>query len=173
MSIEAWDESGKPVLDAPGDLVCTKPFPSMPIYFLNDGDGQKYCNSYFAQFPAVWGHGDFVIVNSTTMGLTMLGRSDGTLNPAGVRFGTAELYNIAEKFSQIADAVAVGKKRIVDEDEDVILFVKMAPGVLLSETLKNELNQRIRTELSPRHVPSAIVPIKDIPVNTNLASVYH
>jgi acetoacetyl-CoA synthetase len=105
MSIEAWDDSGKSVLDTPGDLVCTKPFPCMPIYFYNDPDGLKYKNAYFSQMKGVWYHGDYMMINSKTGGVKMLGRSDGTLNPAGVRFGSAELYNICINLLNNSDCI--------------------------------------------------------------------
>ena len=110
MSIEAWDENKTPITDAPGDLVCTRPFPAMPVFFWNDDDGQKYKGAYFSHFDGVWYHGDFLIIHSDTGGVSMLGRSDGTLNPAGVRFGSADLYNIVANFPDVADSLAVRQK---------------------------------------------------------------
>ncbi|OAJ43205.1 acetoacetate-CoA ligase [Batrachochytrium dendrobatidis JEL423] len=161
MAIEAWDENCKAVFDEPGDLVCTKPFPAMPAFFWNDEDGQKYRNAYFNKLPGVWYHGDFLIVNSVTGGVVMLGRSDGTLNPNGVRFGSADLYNIMESYPEVADSLAVGQKR--GDDERVVLFCLMAPGKEFNEDLVTRIKAQIRTLLSPRHVPAFILPIKEIP----------
>ncbi|KAJ3321193.1 hypothetical protein HDV06_004536 [Boothiomyces sp. JEL0866] len=161
MAVEAWDDHGKPVYDLPGDLVCTKPFPAMPVSFWNDPKGEKYQNAYFKQVKGVWYHGDFLTINSATGGIVMLGRSDGTLNPNGVRFGSAELYNIMVQFPEVADSVAVGQKQ--DDDERVILFCKMADGQEFSEDLVLRIKSAIRSLLSVRHVPAKILPIADIP----------
>ncbi|KAI8923537.1 hypothetical protein BC831DRAFT_501413 [Entophlyctis helioformis] len=148
MSIEAWDENRRPVLDEPGDLVCTKPFPVMPVAFWNDADGEKYRSAYFSKFDGVWYHGDFLIINSKTGGVIMLGRSDGTLNPSGVRFGSADLYNIVANFPEVADSLAVGQKR--GDDERVADLV-------------SRIKEKVRNLLSPRHVPAFILPIAEIP----------
>ena len=150
---------GKPVFDTPGDLVCTRPFPSMPISFLNGFE--KYKSSYFHSLPNIWFHGDFVQINSQTKGVVMLGRSDGTLKPGGVRFGSAELYKITEQFDFILDALAVGQT--IENDERVILFIKMVHNTLTEQNIK-EIKVKIRTELSPRHVPAIIMQCPDIPV---------
>ena len=134
MAVEAWDTDGKRVFDTPGDLVCTKPFPVMPIYFANDPDGALYRNAYFSNFHNVWMHGDFITISSNNTGVVMLGRSDGTLNPCGVRFGSAELYNILERFPEIEDSLVVGQKW-KDSEERVILFCKMNVGFSLNEDL--------------------------------------
>eukprot|EP00842_Homolaphlyctis_polyrhiza_P002666 jgi/Hompol1/33/HPOL_003837-RA len=131
MAIEAWDENGRPVMDEPGDLVCVKPFPCMPVCFWNDPDGKKYHGAYFERFEGVWYHGDFLVINSKTGGVTMLGRSDGTLNPGGVRFGSADIYNIVANYPEIADSLCVGQKQ--GDDERVVLFCKMAEGHELNE----------------------------------------
>ncbi|KAJ1336484.1 acetoacetate-CoA ligase [Batrachochytrium salamandrivorans] len=161
MSVEAWDENCKAVYDEPGDLVCTKPFPAMPAFFWCDEDGQKYRNAYFTKFPQIWYHGDFLTVNSVTGGVVMLGRSDGTLNPGGVRFGSADLYNIMESYPEVSDSLAVGQKR--GDDERVVLFCKMAAGKDFNDDLVSRIKSQIRSLLSPRHVPSFILPIAEIP----------
>lgn len=136
----------------------------MPLYFWNDHDRRLYHRAYFERFPHVWHHGDFMIIHQKTHGITMLGRSDSTLNPAGVRFGSSELYSVIEHTigsNIIEDSLAVGQKR--DTDERVILFVKMAQGVSFTSELEQQLRTIIRQKLSPRHVPAIILPIKDIP----------
>jgi acetoacetyl-CoA synthetase len=127
MAMECWNDDGQPVMDCDGELVCVKPFPSQPTHFWNDEDGIKYTKAYFSMFKGVWAHGDYCNINSETGGIVMLGRSDGTLNPSGVRFGSAEIYNIVEHMGEgIADSLCVGQK--YRGDERVILFLKMAPG---------------------------------------------
>ncbi|KAJ3015842.1 hypothetical protein HKX48_004346 [Thoreauomyces humboldtii] len=165
MSIEAWDDAGKPVMNQSGDLTCTKPFPVMPVYFWNDEGNAKYHGAYFDRFPGVWYHGDFVLFNSTTGGVTMLGRSDGTLNPSGVRFGSAELYNILDEFDQMEDTLVVAQKR--GDDERVILFCKMKEGQGFTKELVESIKTAIRNRLSARHVPAVIMPIADIPHTVN------
>lgn len=167
MAVEAYDEQVKPVRDAPGELVCLKPFPSMPIGFWDDADCSVYRAAYFERYPGIWHHGDFIQINSQTGGILMLGRSDGTLNPAGVRFGSAELYRIvlSAQFPEIEDALAVGVRRPTDADERVILFLKLKSN--LTEELKTNLIAAIRTELSPRHLPAAIIAAPDIPYTLN------
>ncbi|KAI9197150.1 uncharacterized protein BJ171DRAFT_241045 [Polychytrium aggregatum] len=161
MAIEAWSESGKPVLDETGDLVCTKPFPVMPVGFWNDPNHEKYRGAYFDVFEGVWHHGDFVYINSKTGGVIMLGRSDGTLKPAGVRFGSAELYNIVESFPQVSDSLVVGQK--YQDDERVIMFLKMAEGHAFNSEIVNAIKAKIRAQLSPRHVPAIVLETQDIP----------
>ncbi|KAI8811564.1 hypothetical protein BJ742DRAFT_796433 [Cladochytrium replicatum] len=162
MFIEAWDEKGSAIYDEAGDLICKRPFPCMPVYFWDDKDGQKYFSAYFAQYEGIWYHGDFMSVSSKTGGVVMLGRSDGTLNPGGVRFGSAELYNIVDTFPEILDSLAVGQK-ISSDDERVVLFLKMRDGETFSEDIASKIKAKIRSLLSPRHVPSVILPIADIP----------
>lgn len=162
MAVEAWNEDGKPVWGESGELICTKPFPSMPTHFWNDADGSKYKKAYFMKYDGVWAHGDYCLINPETQGIWMLGRSDGTLNPNGVRFGSAEIYSVAEAFKEIQDTVCVAQKN--DEGEErVILFVKMASGCIFSDDLVKNLKRQIRGELSARHVPAIIMEIKDIP----------
>ena len=164
-------QSGRNVYGVSGDLVCTRAFPCMPIYFWNDTHppNARYKEAYFSQYPGVWYHGDFVWLNPNTKGVVMLGRSDGTLKPAGVRFGSAELYNIVEKYHQgeVEDALAVGQRRPQDTDERVILFVKMVAGKEFSEELVVRIKGEIRKELSARHVPMFILETKEIPYTVN------
>ncbi|CAG8825507.1 19290_t:CDS:2, partial [Dentiscutata erythropus] len=138
------------------------PFPCMPINFYNDDHKHsKYMSAYFSNYPSVWYQGDYVWINPNTGGVVMLGRSVGTLNPGGVRFGSAELYNIVENFPEIQDSLVVGQK--VGDDERVILFLKMSDGVKFNDDLVLRIRSKIRNQLSPRHVPSVILPIGDIP----------
>ena len=170
MAVEAWDFQGKNVTDTgePGDLVCVKPFPCQPVMFYG-ADGDKiYKKSYFETFPGVWHHGDFVRLNPKTGGLVMLGRSDGVLKPSGVRFGSSEIYNvILEHFSEVDDALCIGRRRENDTDEVVVLFVKMAQGAKFSDELVKKLKEVIRKELSARHVPGIIDECPEIPVTIN------
>ncbi|KAK3295741.1 uncharacterized protein B0H64DRAFT_153128 [Chaetomium fimeti] len=142
----------------PGDLVCTKPFPCQPLTFFGaDGDA-KYRAAYFERFPGLWHHGDFVRIDPDTGGLVMLGRSDGVLKPAGVRFGSAEIYNVLTRFfsADVEDAVCVGRRREADRDETVCLFVVMAGGRVFDDGLRKRIGEVIRRELSPRHVPGVV-----------------
>ncbi|XP_025089979.1 acetoacetyl-CoA synthetase-like isoform X2 [Pomacea canaliculata] len=161
--MQSWTEEGKPVWDESGELVCLKPFPSMPVCFWNDADGIMYKKAYFNKFNGVWAHGDFCLISSKTGGIVMLGRSDGTLNPNGVRFGSAEIYHIVESFKEIQDSVCVAQRSQDQTEERVVLFLKMVPGVVLSPDLVNSLKNHIRTYLSARHVPGVFLPIEDIP----------
>ncbi|CAJ0757534.1 17927_t:CDS:2 [Entrophospora sp. SA101] len=180
MKIEAWEAQGKPVYGKSADLVCVKPFPCMPIYFWNDdSNNSKYKSTYFSRYSSVWYHGDFVIINNPDVniyndnnhdynnnGVIMLGRSDSTLNPGGVRFGSAEIYNVIESnFNDLVkDSLVVGQKLIVEDDERVVLFLVMNDDVELNDGLISKIKKCIRDQLSPRHVPSVILPIQDIPV---------
>ncbi len=168
--IQCWDaDLGTPVPNGnSGELVCTVPFPSMPANFWNDSDDRKLYNAaYFDKIPGVWAHGDYILVNPKTGGLLMLGRSDGTLNPNGVRFGSAEIYNLVEPFKEIADSLCVGQRSPVDGEERVILFLKMAAGFDFNDDLVKTLRTSIRCSLSARHVPTLILPIADIPYTVN------
>lgn len=162
-NIEAWDENGKAVYDQDGELVCLTPFPSMPIKFWNDPDGTKYQNAYFSLYRGVWAHGDYCRINSFTGGIVMLGRSDGTLNPNGVRFGSSEIYNIVHRFTEIQDSVCVAQRKHDMSEERVVLFLKMAAGCQFSTELANEVKSKICKYLTVRHVPSIILPCCDIP----------
>jgi acetoacetyl-CoA synthetase len=144
--------------DAPGDLVCMEPFPSQPLTFFGPSGDARYSAAYFERFPGLWHHGDFVRVDPATGGLVMLGRSDGVLKPAGVRFGSAEIYNVLTRFfaAEIEDAVCVGRRREEDRDETVCLFVVMNEGRRFDEGLVARIREFVRRELSPRHVPGVI-----------------
>ncbi|HBA86818.1 MAG TPA: acetoacetate--CoA ligase [Geobacter sp.] len=168
MRVEVYNPAGKPVVGEPGELVCSAPFPSMPLYFWGDPDGAKYRSAYFEKFPGVWAHGDWCTLTETG-GMIIHGRSDATLNPGGVRIGSAELYRVVETFPEIADSIVVGQRW--QGDERVILFVRLAPGVGCSEELKERIRQRIREEISPRHVPAKIIPVAEIPYTVNMKKV--
>ncbi|XP_045614538.2 acetoacetyl-CoA synthetase [Procambarus clarkii] len=162
MAVEAWGEGCQPVYDTRGELVCTKPFPSMPTHFWNDDGGIKYTKAYFAKYSHTWTHGDYIMINSKTGGIIMLGRSDGTLNPNGVRFGSAEIYNIVEQFEEVSDSVCVGQRNAAGE-ERVVLFLKLHLHAELGQELTRRIVVAIRSELSARHVPALILPIMEIP----------
>ncbi|KAL9587438.1 MAG: hypothetical protein Q9212_000254 [Teloschistes hypoglaucus] len=170
MAVEAWDFQGKDVtyLGESGDLVCVKTFPCQPVAFWGEDGDEKYRNSYFETFKGVWHHGDFIRFNPQTGGMIMLGRSDGVLKPAGVRFGSSEIYNVLLKhFSEVEDALCVGRRRLADKDEMVVLFLKMLNQGNLSEDLVQTIKSTIRRELSARHVPGIIDECPEIPVTTN------
>lgn len=168
MKIEAWKDSNTPVFAESGDLVCTVPFPCMPVYMYGDDEARsKYKNAYFSMYDHVWYHGDYVWLNPRTGGVVMLGRSDGTLNPSGVRFGSAEIYNVVDRFEDIEDTLCVGQKLKDQDDERVVLFCKMKQGKELDEDLIKTIKTKIRAELSPRHVPAFVLPIADIPYTIN------
>ena len=168
MKVEAFDENGKPVINRQGELVCTAPFPSMPIYFWNDPENEKYHAAYFDVYPNVWRHGDFIEINEHG-GVVIYGRSDATLNPGGVRIGTAEIYRQVEQLEEIEDSLVVGQNW--KNDVRVILFVKMAEGHELTDEIKAIIRRTIRSNASPRHVPSKILPVPDIPYTLNMKKV--
>lgn len=171
MAVQAWDYTGKNVSSTgePGDLVCVKPFPCQPVQFWGPTGESKYRGSYFETFPGVWHHGDFVRFNPKTGGVYMLGRSDGILKPSGVRFGSAEIYNILLKHfpTQIEDALCIGRRRETDADETVCLFLKMKEGEKFDQELVKGVQGMIRKELSARHVPGIVDETPEIPVTTN------
>ncbi|WKT49550.1 ANL, N-terminal domain [Fusarium oxysporum f. sp. vasinfectum] len=153
---------------APGELVCAKPFPSQPLAFLGKDGYKQYKASYFERYgPSVWCQGDFVQRSPATGGIFMLGRSDGVLNPSGVRFGSAEIYAVIETIPEVLDSICVGQKREVDINERVLLFVKIRPGASLTSHLKSHINSAIRDQYSPRHVPAYIFEVDDIPYTAN------
>ncbi|HEX3036660.1 MAG TPA: acetoacetate--CoA ligase [Thermodesulfobacteriota bacterium] len=168
MNVHAFDPDGKSVINQKGELVCISPFPSMPIYFWNDPDNEKYLKAYFDKYPNVWAHGDYIEITDTG-GVIIYGRSDATLNPGGVRIGTAEIYRQVEVLPEIADSVVVGQNW--KDDVRVILFVKLAEGVELTEELENKIRKTIRENASPRHVPAKIIGVKDIPYTINMKKV--
>ncbi|MDC0164797.1 acetoacetate--CoA ligase [bacterium] len=160
MDVDAFDDNGNSVENVKGELVCKSPFPSMPISFWNDEKGEKYYNAYFNKFKNVWAHGDFIEINEHG-GVVIYGRSDATLNPGGVRIGTAEIYRIVEKFIEVEDSLVVGQEW--KNDQRVILFLKLKEGYKLLNTLTDIIKKNIKSSLSPRHVPAIILQIKDIP----------
>ncbi|MDP7071526.1 MAG: acetoacetate--CoA ligase, partial [Candidatus Marinimicrobia bacterium] len=150
MKVDAYDAEGTSVRNEKGELVCTAAFPSMPVYFWNDEDGSKYHNAYFNRYPNIWHHGDYIEINDHG-GVKIFGRSDATLNPGGVRIGTAEIYRVVENLPEIADSLVVGQDW--EDDERVILFVKLNDNSDLTEDLRKSIKSSIRTNCSPRHVP--------------------
>ena len=168
MKVEAFDESGKPVINQQGELVCTAPSPSMPIYFWDDPGNKRYLAAYFEVYPNIWRHGDYILINERG-GVVIYGRSDATLNPGGVRIGTAEIYRQVENIEGIADSIVVGQNW--KNDVRVILFVKMAPGKELTEELRDRIRKTIRANASPRHVPAKIIAVPDIPYTLNMKKV--
>uniref|UniRef100_A0A671VLG6 Acetoacetyl-CoA synthetase n=1 Tax=Sparus aurata TaxID=8175 RepID=A0A671VLG6_SPAAU len=162
MAVEAWGHEGKPVWGESGELVCLKPIPCQPTHFWNDENGSKYHKAYFSSYPGVWAHGDYCKINPKTGGIVMLGRSDGTLNPNGVRFGSSEIYNIVEAFEEVSDSLCVPQYN-ADGEERVILFLKMAPGKPFSAELVAKIKGAIRKALSARHVPALLLETRDIP----------
>src|SRR6266481_803696 len=160
MAVDVWSDDGNPVRGEKGELVCTKPFPSMPVRFWNDPEGRKYHAAYFERFPNVWCHGDFAEWTAHD-GIIIHGRSDATLNPGGVRIGTAEIYAQVEQIPEVLEAVAVGQDW--ENDVRVVLFVRLADGVALEDGLRDTIRKKIRSGATPRHVPAKVVQIADIP----------
>ncbi len=160
MGVEVFNEAGEPVRSEKGELVCTKPFPSMPVGFWNDPDGEKYRLAYFGHFPGVWCHGDFVELTQHD-GIIMHGRSDATLNPGGVRIGTSEIYRQVEQLEQVVESICVGQQW--DGDVRVVLFVRLREGIDLTPGLEKAIKHHIRDGASPRHVPARILQVADIP----------
>jgi acetoacetyl-CoA synthetase len=164
MSVEVFDEGGQPVVGQRGELVCTAPFPSMPVRFWNDPEGAKYRSAYFDVYPNVWRHGDWAELTPNG-GLVITGRSDATLNPAGVRIGTAEIYRQVERLPEILESVVVGQDVETKRGADVriVLFVRLRDGVVLDDALRSRIQQVIRERTTPHHVPKKIVQVADIP----------
>jgi acetoacetyl-CoA synthetase len=162
--VEAWNDEGHPVVGEKGELVCTAPFPSMPIYFWKDPDDEKYLDAYFRTFPGVWRHGDYIEVTEHG-GIIVYGRSDATLNPGGVRIGTAEIYRQVEAMEEIVDSMVVGQPW--QNDVRVVLFVVLRPGVKLDDAFAKRIKEQIRRNTTPRHVPEKIVQVADIPRTIN------
>lgn len=164
MAVDIFDEMGRPVRLIPGELVCTKPFPSMPTAFWDDPDGAKYRAAYFDHFPGVWRHGDWAEM-TRHFGFVIYGRSDATLNPGGVRIGTAEIYRQVEQLPEIVESVAVGQEIEGDASGDVriVLFVKLQPGLSLDDDLRDRIVARLRENTTPLHVPRKIIQVDDIP----------
>ncbi|MCC7199192.1 MAG: acetoacetate--CoA ligase, partial [Gammaproteobacteria bacterium] len=160
MRVEIWNDDGQPVVDEKGELVCTAPFPSMPIGFWNDPDGRRYRAAYFERYPGVWHHGDYALL-TTRGGIVIHGRSDAVLNPGGVRIGTAEIYRQVEQLPEILDSVVVGQEW--DNDVRVVLFVRLREGLLLDDALRERIRAQVRGNTTPRHVPARILQVPDIP----------
>lgn len=160
MAVESFDAQGYPVRHDRGELVCTKPAPSMPIFFWNDPDDALYKKAYFDQYPGIWKHGDFIEITDTG-GIIVYGRSDSTLNPGGVRIGTAEIYSAIEQLPFIQDSIVVGQN--FEGDVRIILFVHLQPGYELTESIKKEITGQIRRCATARHMPSKIISVPDIP----------
>ena len=160
LAVDVWDDAGRPVRMEKGELVCTKAFPCMPLEFWNDPQGAKYHAAYFDRFDNVWCHGDFAEWTDHG-GMIIHGRSDATLNPGGVRIGTAEIYNQVEQLDEIAEALCIGQEW--DGDVRIVLFVRLSEGVKLTDDLVATIRARIRSGASPRHVPAKILDVSDIP----------
>lgn len=160
MHVQVWDDTGQAVIGDKGELVCAKHFPSMPVGFWNDADGEKFRTAYFDTFPGVWAHGDYA-EETTHGGLVIHGRSDAVLNPGGVRIGTAEIYRQVEKVPQVLESIAIGQDW--QGDVRVVLFVRLRDSVTLDDALRDEICRVIRANTTPRHVPARIVQVADIP----------
>ncbi|MEE9254797.1 MAG: AMP-binding protein, partial [Pseudomonadales bacterium] len=160
LAVEFWDEKGLPLGTGKGELVCTRPFPSMPSGFWNDADGAKYHDAYFAVYPNVWHHGDFGEFTEHG-GIVIHGRSDSVLNRSGVRIGTVEIYRQVDKLDAILESLAVAQQW--ESDVRIILFVKLREGMELDDALRNEIRSTIRTNTSPRHVPDLVIQVADLP----------
>jgi acetoacetyl-CoA synthetase len=163
MAVEVWDDNGKPIRagsDDMGELVCSQAFPSMPLGFVNDPDNVRYKAAYYERFPGVWTHGDWCQLTEND-GVVIVGRSDATLNPGGVRIGTAEIYRQVETIDEVVESIAIGQ--IFNHDTRVVLFVKLRDELMLNEELIERIKQRIKENTTPRHVPAKIVQVADIP----------
>ena len=164
MAVEVFDELGSPVQGEPGELVCRRPFPSMPVAFWNDPDGSKYRGAYFEHYPGTWRHGDWA-TRTAHGGVVISGRSDATLNPGGVRIGTAEIYRQVEQLPEIVESLVVGQDVVRDGERDVwiVLFVRLREGAVLDDALRARIVAQVRANTSPHHVPRVIVAVPDIP----------
>lgn len=160
MKVEVFNDAGQSVRQEKGELVCTAPFPSMPIYFWNDADGSKYQKAYFEKFPGIWAHGDFAEITEHN-GVIIYGRSDAVLNPGGVRIGTAEIYRQVEKCDEVLESIAIGQEW--QDDTRVVLFVRLREDLILNEDLIARIKALIRSNASPHHVPAKILQVADIP----------
>ena len=160
MKVKAFDESGKSVIEEKGELVCTAPFPSMPVFFWNDPDKIKYKTAYFEHYPGIWRHGDFIKITEKG-GVIIYGRSDATLNPGGIRIGTAEIYRIVESMDEVSDSIVIGQSW--KNDVRIILFVVLRDGLEITNELILKIKSKIKEMATPRHVPSKILGIKEVP----------
>ena len=168
MKVKAYDDHGRAVYNQTGELVCEAAAPSMPIYFWSDPDGEKYLDAYFRKYPGVWCHGDFIKITDE-QGIIIYGRSDATLNPGGVRIGTADIYSVVETLPEVADSIVVGQDW--QNDVRIVLFVKLAEGRELTGDLVSRIKKAIRDNTTPRHVPSKVIQIADIPYTLNMKKV--
>ena len=160
MDVAVFNADGKAVTEEKGELVCLSAHPSMPVMFWGDEDGARYHKAYFARYENVWHHGDCVALTNEG-GMIFYGRSDATLNPGGVRIGTAEIYRQVEALHEVLEAVVIGQEW--DSDQRVVLFVKLREGVVLDEALQAKIKTQIRANATPRHVPAIIASVADIP----------
>jgi acetoacetyl-CoA synthetase len=160
LAVDVFDEDGNSLRNQKGELVCTQTFPCQPIYFWGDEDGAKYHNAYFARFKNVWHHGDYVMLTEHN-GIVIFGRSDATLNPGGVRIGTAEIYRHVEQLDEVVESIVIGQDW--EDDVRVVLFVVLQPGLELDDELQNRIRRTVREKCTPRHVPAKIVQIAEIP----------
>jgi acetoacetyl-CoA synthetase len=160
LDVQVFDDDGRSAVGVKGELVCTSPFPSMPVYFWNDANGEKYRAAYFDRFPGVWCHGDYMEL--TARGTAVIyGRSDATLNPGGVRIGTAEIYRQVERLEEVVESLVIGQDW--DNDVRVVLFVRLREGVALDGNLTKRIKDQIRSNTTTRHVPAKIIQVTDIP----------
>tara|TARA_B100001123_G_scaffold304325_1_gene339770 strand:- start:1362 stop:2297 length:936 start_codon:yes stop_codon:yes gene_type:complete len=164
MDVDIFDEKGFSIKNKKGELVCKKPFPSMPVKFWNDKEYKKYSSAYFEKYKNIWHHGDFAKITKNG-GFIIYGRSDTTLNPGGVRLGTSEIYSVVEKFKEIQESIVIGQAW--KNDIRVILFIVLNKGYNLTNEIKDKIKKTIKINASPRHVPSKIIPILEIPKTKN------
>ena len=164
MKVESYNEKGMSVRNEKGELVCTQAFPSMPIYFWNDSNGEKYHSAYFDIYPGIWHHGDYLKINDFG-GVKIYGRSDTTLNPGGIRIGTAEIYQTVERFNEVEDSLVISQPW--QNDERIILFLKMKDRITLTNSLKTRVKKSIRESCTHRYVPAIIIAVEDIPYTIN------
>ena len=164
MDVQIYNDHGEPVIDKKGELVCTSPFPSMPVFFWNDPTGEKYQHAYFDKYPNVWAHGDYAM-QTIHGGIIIYGRSDTTMNPGGIRIGSAEIYQALEPLEEIVETAVVGKQW--QGDEKVVLFAVLRSDITLNEELINKIKNTIRAQLSPHHIPAKIIAVHDIPRTAN------
>jgi acetoacetyl-CoA synthetase len=160
MAVEVWSDDRRPLCEERGELVCTRPFPSMLVGFWDDPGGMRYRAAYFERFPGVWHHGDYAVLTARG-GLVILGRSASVLNPGGVRIGTAEIYRQVERIDEVLEALAIGQDW--DNDVRVVLFVRLRPGARLDDALTKRIKDTIRANTTPRHVPAKIIAVAGIP----------
>jgi acetoacetyl-CoA synthetase len=164
MDMKIYNENADELTGEKGELVCVTPFPSMPIYFWSDPEGEGYQSAYFDRFPDVWTHGDFALIRAN-MSAIIFGRSDATLNPGGVRIGTAEIYEAVSAVNEVAEALAVGQ--MWRDDERIVLFVVLKGRSVLTDDLIAQIKATIREKLSPKHVPAIILSVSELPKTVN------